>query len=579
MERVVGGEVVAAMLAAEGVRKVFGIVDGTYVGLYASFEKYGIELISPRHETTAAHMAGAYARATGTLGVCMASNGPGVANMLPGIAVENGEGNRVLVLTSSRRQGITNPDRGGTYQHFEQCSVIGPMSKWSGHAATFERLPEMMRRAFRVSWRGRPGVVHVDVPENVMNGTFEIREGWESAPSTYRRTDPATPAADEVADRLRRAERPMLHVGSGAVHAMAFDEIAALADALQAPVTSSWGAQSVLPGGNPLSIPLGAMDVATRAREQADLFLVVGSRLGETDWWGRGPRWGGAGKAVIQVDIDEEILGLNKPVELAILSDARTFARELITALQRDPVRGESLEARRKWAADLSAAVAKLHDELNLALLHDNAPMHPAHVPHVARQVFGADALLVVDGGNTAVWTTMYHSPGRPGSVFSTFKFGMLGAGPGQALGLKAAFPERPVYCIAGDGAMGMHIQEIETAVRHDMPVVFVVLCDRQWGMVKLTQQVGLGPIREVLGVRSEGTINADLGEVRFDEVARAMGAYGERVSAPGDLEGALRRAKDSGRAAVVHVDVDPSQHLFAPGLLEFREMHQEPIG
>jgi len=360
------------------------------------------------------------------------------------------------------------------------------------------------------------------------------------------------------------------------VHARAYEQVAALAEKLHAPVTTSWGAQSVLPGDHRLGIPLGAMNVATEARAAADLFLVVGSRLGETDWWGRGPRWGGPGKTVIQVDVDEEILGLNKPVDMAVLGDAGLFCTEVTEALEADPVPGPVLDGRRDWAAGLDAAKAKLAGERNLALLHQNAPMHPAHVPHVARRVFGEDALVVVDGGNTAVWVTMYHSPGKAGSVFSTFKFGMLGAGPGQALGLKAAFPERPVYCITGDGAMGMHVQEIETAVRHHLPVVFLVLCDRQWGMVKLTQQVGLGPIREVLGVKAEGTINADFGEVRFDEVARAMGAHGERVSAPDDLEPAIRRAIASGRAAVVHVDVDPAQHLLAPGLLEFREMHQE---
>ena len=196
----VGGEIVAAMLAAEGVDRVFGIVDGTYLGLYASFEKYGIRLISPRHETTAAHMAGAYARATGTLGGCMASNGPGVANILPGVAVENGEGNRVLLVTSTRRQGIGYPDRGGTYQYFDQVGATRAMGKWSGFAGTFERIPELMRRAFRIAWRGRPGVVHVDVPENVLNGIHEIVDDWQRAPGTYRRLEPIAPPASQVAD-------------------------------------------------------------------------------------------------------------------------------------------------------------------------------------------------------------------------------------------------------------------------------------------------------------------------------------------------------------------------------------------
>lgn len=580
VQEVIGGEVVAAMLAAEGVDKVFGIVDGTYLGLFASFEKYGIELISPRHETTAAHMAGAYARATGRLGVAMASNGPGVANILPGVAVENGEGNRVLVVTSSRRQGIAYPDRGGTYQYFDQCGAIRPMSKWSGYASSFERIPEMLRRALRIAWRGRPGVVHVDIPENILNGAFEASQGWLRSPATYRRVEPLAPSPHqvaEVANLVRDAARPMLHVGSGVLHAAAAEAVIDLAERLEAPVTASWGAQSILPNEHPLSLPLNSLEVVKEARAAADLFLVIGSRLGETDWWGRGHRWGGEGKSVIQVDADEEILGLNKALSMAVLSDARTFAEALAEDLGLEALDDKRMESRRQWVSELDAHKRRLTDARQLALLDSSAPMHPAHVPHTAQRVFGDDALVVIDGGNTAVWATMYHSPARPNSVFSTFKLGMLGAGLGQALGAKAALPDRPVYCIIGDGAMGMHVQEIETAVRQHLAVTFLVLCDRQWGMVKLTQQVGLDPIRQVLGVEQQGTINAELGEVRYDEVARAMGAHGERVAAPAELEPALHRAINSGRAAVIHVDVNPEQHLMPPGLLEFKEMHQEP--
>src|SRR5512143_2275928 len=156
MAETTGGEVIARMLKAEGVEKVFGIIDGTYFGFYSALHRLGIEIVTPRHETTAAHMAGAYARLTGRLGVCIASNGPGVANLLPGLAVENGEGNRVLALTSWRRAPIVGPDRGGTYQYFDQVGVIRPMSKWSGAARSFDRVCEALRRALRVSFEGRP---------------------------------------------------------------------------------------------------------------------------------------------------------------------------------------------------------------------------------------------------------------------------------------------------------------------------------------------------------------------------------------------------------------------------------------
>ena len=163
--------------------------------------------------------------------------------------------------------------------------------------------------------------------------------------------------------------------------------------------------------------------------------------------------------------------------------------------------------------------------------------------------------------------------------MVSTFKFGMLGAGVGQALGAQIAHPERRVYCILGDGAFGMHPQEIETAVRNELPVVFLVLADRQWGMVKMSQSMVIDSekmSRERL--LPEGTnLNTDFGEIRFDDLARSMNAHGERVSKAADLPAALERASACGGPAVIHVDVDPVDHLWSPGLDVFKAMHNEP--
>jgi acetolactate synthase-1/2/3 large subunit len=582
----IGGDVLAAMLAAEGVSHVFGIVDGTYLGLYTAFAKHGIRLVSPRHETSAAHMAGAYARSTGRLGVCMASNGPGAANILPGIAVESGEGNRVLLITSCRRTGIAYPERGGTFQYFDQVGVTAPMTKWSGTVSSAERLREQARQAFRAAWTGRPGVVHLDVPENICNGAFQFPEEPWTGPETYRPTSPMAVDPEQVAaaaQLLREAGLPVIHAGSGIVHAGAAAELAAVAEALGAPVTASWGARGVLDEGSPLAIPNSTLKTARAARERSDLFLVLGSRLGETDWWGRGHHWGGSqpeiSKRCIQVDIEPGIIGRNRPADLAVTGDVRVFLQALLRALQSQPVAPAILKARQKAVAELAQQKAAEREELDAALAVDSSPMHPAHVPAVAREVFGDDGMLVIDGGNTAVWCAHYYRNARPDAIHSTFKFGMLGAGVGQALGLKAAHPDRPVVCITGDGAMAMHLQEIETAVREKLPVVYVVLCDRQWGMVKLTQQFGIGELRAAMGIAGEGTINTDFEEVRFHEVAQAMGAHGARVSAPGELRSVLQRALDSGQPALIHVDVDPAAHLFAPNLLEFKEMHGEPVG
>jgi acetolactate synthase-1/2/3 large subunit len=455
------------------------------------------------------------------------------------------------------------------------------MTKWSGAVPTFERIPEMLRRAFRISFKGRPGVVHVDIPENIHNGSFEIAEGWLREPKSYRhieRIAAAPSQVKEVAQLLRDAERPLFHAGSGVIHSDACAQLAKVASLAEVPVSTSWGAGAVIPDEDPHGLPVYAMDALNEARKQADLLIVIGSRLGETDWWGKGPRWSGEGKTkVIQVDIDEEILGMNRPTDLTLLADAGSFLAALADELKSEPVAEEVLRGRQVHLANLVEKVKATRAELDGALGNDINPMHSAQVPAACNDAFGKDAVVVVDGGNTAVWATFFHKVGTPNTVLATHKFGMLGAGVGQALGAKVARPDAPVYCVIGDGAMAFHVQELETAVRADLPVVFLVLCDKQWGMVKLTQQFGLGDIRRVLGVEAENTINADFEEIEFDKVAQAMGAHGERVSDAKELPAAIERSIASGKAAVIHVDVDPMMHLWAPGLQEFKEMHQEP--
>ncbi|GMV02959.1 MAG: acetolactate synthase large subunit [Burkholderiales bacterium] len=584
MADISGGELIARMLRIEGVEKVFGIIDGTYFGFYSALHRLGIEIVTPRHETSAAHMAGAYARLTGRLGVCMASNGPGVANLLPGLVVEQAEGNRVLAITSARRIGIAGAERPGAYQHFDQTGVIARLAKSSVAVPAFERIGELVRRALRRSWEGRPGVVHVDVPESIMNGKFKDAGAPLQAPQRYRRTDPLVPAAAQVASAaqwLAQAQAPAVHAGSGVVHAGACDALRRVAEALQAPVTTSWAARGALPETSPLALPMVHIELNHRVRNEADAMLIVGSRVGETDWWGKPPYWrDAAAQKTIQVDIDGEALGMNRPVDLAIVADARSFLEPLADELERrrDEIRPDERRARIERYA---RAMREDRARWDKALADASVPMNPAHVAHACREVFPDDTVLVADGGNAAVWTMFHWQVRQPNTLLSTFKFGMLGAGVAQALGAAAARPGTAVCCIIGDGAMGFHPQEIETAVRNRLPVVYLVLCDRQWGMVKMNQQFMLKPLKTMLvkSLGPEETIKADLGEIEFDRLAQAMGAHGERVADPRELRPALARAIASGKCAVIHVDVDPVRHMWAPGLIHFKKMHEEPRG
>jgi acetolactate synthase I/II/III large subunit len=583
MSETSGGEVLARMLQAEGVEKVFGIIDGTYFGFYSSLHKLGIEIVTPRHETCAAHMAGAYARLTGKLGVCMASNGPGVANLLPGLAVENAEGNRVLAITSCRRPQIVYPDRGGTYQSFDQVGAISHLAKWSHAVVSFERVAELGRTALRYCWDGRPGVVHLDVPETIMNGKVKADVPiWQ--PHQYRRVDRIVPDPEQVeraAGMLAAAELPMIHAGSGIIHADAFDELRRVAELLHAPVTTSWAGRGVLSELSELAIPMPFIPLNNEVRNDADLVLTVGSRLGETDWWGKAPYWRHPSEQqMIQVDIDAHILGANKPAALTVQADAKLFLAALAARLE-GRTAGMNLDARRRKVAKYREKVAAERAKLDEKLEDLAVPMNPAHVAHVCQQVFPEGTVLVADGGNAAVWTMMFHQARVPNTILSTFKFGMLGAGVAQATGAAVARPDTPVCCIIGDGAMGFHPQEVETAVRNGLKVVFLVLCDKQWGMVKMNQQFALKPIKTLIkkSLGPDETIKADLGEIRFDELARAMGAHGERVADPRGLKAAIERSLASGGPAVIHVDVDPVKHMWAPGLMHFKDMHQEPKG
>jgi acetolactate synthase-1/2/3 large subunit len=416
-----------------------------------------------------------------------------------------------------------------------------------------------------------------------MNGKVKAEvPTWQ--PHQYRRMEPIPPPPAQVeraAEMLAGARLPMIHAGSGIIHAGAYDELRRVAELLHAPVTTSWSGRGVLSESSPLSLPMIHVKLNHEVRNDADVVLVVGSRLGETDWWGKPPYWAPASEQqMIQVDVDGHILGANKPAALNVLADAKLFLAALAARLE--SMTGQmNLDERRRKVAKYQQARREDRAKHDERLQDISVPMNPAHVAHTCQQVFPEGSVLVADGGNATIWAMFFHEVRVPNTLLSTFKFGMLGAGVAQALGAAAAQPDKPVCCIIGDGAMGFHPQEVETAVRNGLRVVYLVLCDRQWGMVKMTQQFTLKPIKTMImkSLGPDETIKTDLGEIAFDKLAEAMGAHGERVADPALLRGALERARDAGRCAVVHVDVDPVKHMWAPGLMHFKDMHLEPKG
>ncbi len=579
-----GGEIISRMLAAESVDTVFGIPDRSLSALCETLEANGIRLISPTHDTNAVHMAGAYARITGKLGVCIAGKGVGVANALSGVAVDNAEGHRVLLISSVAGNGNPGSDPKGTYRHLPQLDATRPITKWNSTVPSVQKVSDIMCKAFRLSHTGKPGVVHVDVPENILNTPSPFDPSWIRNPETYRSLEPVAPLSklvEKAADMLARAKFPLIHAGTAVIHARAHEELMALAALLEAPVSTSWGARSAMDERKDQSIPMIYLGTTTELRNKTDVVLALGSRIGETDWWGKPPYWTPPSKQkLIQVDLDASVFGFNKPVDLPVLADVKVFMQQLTKSLEKRKT-DMNLEDRRRKTNEIRKSCQARRNQLDKHLSDGSVPMASAHVPHICQQVFDDDAIVVIDGGNTSIWGLFFHQVRTPNTIVGTPKMGHLGAGVSQALGAKAANPDRQVYCIIGDGAMGFHQQEIETAVRYNLPVIYLVLCDKQWGMVKMNQLFTLKPIKTLVmkTLSPEESINADIGETKFDQLAEAMGAYGQRVSEPKALSGAIRSAIDSGRCSVIHIDVDPVKHMWAPNLKDFKDLHAEPAG
>ncbi len=585
MAEISGGGIIAKMLKAEGVENFFGIVDGTYTHLFVSCVDEGLKMITPRHESVAAHMAGAYARLSGKLGVAIASNGPGVANMLSGAAVEHLEGNRVLLITSSRRKGCSTPDRLGAYQQFDQHRVIREMSKWSVHIRDFERIPEQMREALRRSFSGKPGLVHVDIPEDVINSFGP--EPKFLKPEQYRELEGAWASPSKVkaaAKLIAESKRFIIQAGSGVIHALAFAELAELAALSGAAVTNSWGGKGVMPDDSPNYCPMSIVDLVNHVRTAGDLCLCLGGSMGETDWWGKAPYWAKTTEQkFIQVDIEEENIGRNRQVDLAVVADIKVFLQQLIAELKAmgPEAAGLNKPERQEMLAVIAGGKKKATQEVGAAVAQmPSRPMHTLQAALTLRLMLPPDTVFVLDGGNTAVWGIAIASQ-KPNCQLSTWHMGHLGTGQGYALGAAIARPQSPVCLFIGDGAMGFHMQEIETAVRYGLKIIFVVVADKQWGMVKINQIAAVSKFKDryTTALKDRNQVNGDFGEIEWDKVGQAMGAYGERIKEIDQLGMAIMKCAALPGPSVLHLDVDPQAHLMCPTLQSFKEMHNEPAG
>jgi acetolactate synthase-1/2/3 large subunit len=545
MSRVTGGEILKRCLLAERVRYVFGVPgDQLYPVLDAIKKDERIDFITTHHEASAAHMADAWARLTGEIGVCMATVGPGAANIVGGVYPAYAEGIPLLIITAQNQTWRIYPDH-GSMQALDQIGLFKSVTKWNAVVSHWTRIPEMVQQAFRAAISGKPGPVHLDFPSDVLHKREEESEVKILPPERYR---PVRPPAgnleliEKAAEILAEAERPLIRAGGGVLRAKAFSEILELAEYLEAPITTSVGGKGSVPEDHHLYLLSGSLGTGGLAAQgDADVILLIGCMLGDLDMWGKPPAWGEEQK-FIQIDICPQMIGLNREVEIGIVGDAKETLRLLIEKLRKySPKRSFGVEEYR----ELDRIWAENYRQMSES---DDVPIHPLRLIKEVRDFFPRDAITVVDGGNTAVWCHYLNRIYEPGTYLSCVSgnSGHLGAGIPYALAAKLAFPDRQVYCITGDGAFSLNIQELETAYRFNLPVIFIVANDRAWGMIRAGQTLYYG--KRYIGV--------DFEDVRYDLVAKAMNCYGERVVEPSEIKPALERAVNSGLPAVIDVEI-----------------------
>jgi len=524
-----GGQLLAHALWREGVTRLFTLCGGHTLPILDGCLDEGIEVVDVRHEESAVHMAEAWAWATGEVGVICVTAGPGVTNAVTGVA--NAYENGVPLLILGGRSGVRERDM-GALQDIDQMDLYESITKWSRVCYQTERIPEYVAMAFRHALSGRPGPVYLEIPQDVLMA--RVKKTQVRFPENYRAVDRPRGSRDciaEAAELLSKAQRPLIVAGSGCRWSDTHKALKNFVEHTGIPVITHAGGRGILPDSHPLSV-----FPARPSSLRPDVVLLLGVRLDFMLGYGRAfPKTA----KLIQVDIEPSQLGFNRGPDCAIAGDIAHVLEDLQAALPATPDRPWGKEAKRSVQRGLRWFRSRINRNM--------VPCHPLRVAEELRDFGGPNACYVIDGGFTSVWAMGVLPAEHPGDVIGVISgpMGCLGVGVPFALGVKLARPDRNVFLITGDGAFGLTAVEMDTALRHKLPIVVVIVNDGAWGMVKAGQISMYGPGRVVA---------TDLGYVRYDKWVEGFGGHGEFVQRPEQIRPALERALASGKPACVNV-------------------------
>ena len=540
-----GAEIVIECLKEQGVDTVFGYPGGAILNVYDELYKHRNEIrhILTSHEQGASHAADGYARATGKVGVCFATSGPGATNLVTGIATAYMDSIPIVAITCNVGVSLLGKD---SFQEIDIAGITMPITKYSFIVKDVTKLADTIRKAFRIARTGRPGPVLVDIPKDV---TAAVTEYQKEELGKYIPDQPHMNEEEigRVMSMLEASEKPYVFVGGGAVLSGASGEVKEFVEKLDAPVTDSLMGKGAFPGTDPRYTGMLGMHGTKTSNygvSECDLLVVIGARFsdrvtGNTETFAKNAK-------VIQIDIDPAEINKNIIVTEELIGDVKEVLKILNKRLkqQRHP----------DWMEKIRS-----YKEKYPLRYHPDALTGPFIVEEIYRQTKG-DALIVTEVGQHQMWAAQYYKYTKPRTLLTSGGLGTMGYGLGASLGAKTGCPDKTVVNIAGDGCFRMNMNEVATAARHNIPVIQVVINNHVLGMVRQWQDL-------FYDERYSATVLRDA--VDFVKLAEAMGAEGIRAESQEQFREGFARALELNKPVVIDCQIDSDDKVWpmvAPG-------------
>lgn len=539
MAKMSGAEILIACLKEQGVDTVFGFPGGAILNVYDALYRHRDTLrhVLTAHEQGAAHAADGYARATGKVGVCMATSGPGATNLVTGIATAYMDSSPVVAITCNVNLSVLGKD---SFQEIDIAGISMPITKYNFIVKDVQMLAPALRRAFRIARSGRPGPVLVDITKDVTAAEAEYTPE-RARPEECRTQELRETELERALELIRNSRKPCILAGGGVVLADASEELRQFAHKIQAPVCCTLMGQGAFHQRDELYTGMVGMH-GTKASNfcvsECDLLIAVGARFSDRVT-GDTERFAPAAK-ILHIDADEAEVNKNIRADAAVIGDAAVVLRRLNAVL--DPQNHEEWTAH---AERLTEMYPLLHDKTKLT--------GPAVIEAIDRAT-PEDTIIVTEVGQHQMWAAQHYCYTLPRTFLSSGGLGTMGFGLGAAIGAKIGRPDRVVVNVAGDGCFRMNLNELATVSREKLPLIELVLNNHALGMVRQWQTL-------FYGGRYSATELPD--EVDFCRLAEAMGISAWRVSDREELEAALSEALQSGRPALIEALIDPDDKVF----------------